>query len=146
MRTFVKCPFFLLPLFMSACTGAPVQEEPALPLEETQWRLARLEGESIPRNHAPARLLLKAGRLTGFGGCNRLVGSYEREGARLEFSAPASTQMACTGKAGQQEEAFIQRISRVRRWTIRGQTLRLGDATGRIILELEAEPPLPPAP
>ncbi|MDR1350981.1 MAG: META domain-containing protein [Zoogloeaceae bacterium] len=146
MRTFSKYLFVLLPLCVSACTSAPIQENPGTPLEKTQWRLARLEGKSVPPSGKSAYLLLEAGRLNGFGGCNRLVGSYKLEGANLEFSAPAGTLMACMDAISQQENAFIQRIPQVKSWAIQGQTLRLGDATDAIILELEAEPPLTPEP
>ncbi|MDR0736253.1 MAG: META domain-containing protein [Zoogloeaceae bacterium] len=144
MPAFSRCLFVLSSLFVLACAIAPVRENPETPLEGTRWRLARLEGKSVPRSHAPAHLSLQAGRLTGSGGCNRLMGSYKRDGARLEFSVPAATLMACVGETGQREEAFVRRIPQVRSWAIEGQTLRLGDAEGKIILEMEAES-LPPS-
>jgi heat shock protein HslJ len=136
----------LCSLLLFACTAAPVRENTGLPLEETAWRLTRLAGNDIPRSDAPAHLRLQAGRFTGSGGCNRILGKYEQEGARLRFSAPAGTLMACMGETGQRETSFLERLLEVRSWTIADKTLRLGDAKGEIILEMEADSPAPSAP
>jgi putative lipoprotein len=122
---------------MSPSAGAA-----AATLEDTYWKLTRLGSESVevegPR--AP-HLILQSGtkRVSGSGGCNRLVGSYALDGNKLGFSQMAGTRMACP-EGMELEQAFHAALGKVSTWRINGETLDLFDASGASLAEFERRP------
>lgn len=109
-------------------------------LEGTYWKLTRLGDESVtpdPKAREPHLVLeAKAGRVTGWSGCNRLTGTYTREGAALRFVPLASTRMACP--ALEMERAFLEALERVATWRLRRHELVLCDALGQPVARFEA--------
>jgi putative lipoprotein len=105
----------------------------AAALENTYWKLIFLGNSPIVApsgQREPHFILHPANRsVTGFGGCNRLTGSYELRGDRISFRSLASTMMACVGGM-EQEQDYLRALGRVSRWRITGQTLELFDAAG----------------
>ncbi len=75
--------------------------------------------------------------MSGSGGCNRLVGSYELNGNQLTFSKMAGTMMACASGMDT-ERAFHDALAQVRTWKILGHELKLSDAAGNVIAIFEA--------
>jgi copper homeostasis protein (lipoprotein) len=76
-------------------------------------------------------------RISGSGGCNRLTGSFERDGDKLRLGRMAGSMMACpTGM--EQEQRFLQSIEKVERYRIAGSHLEMLDATGAVIARFEA--------
>jgi copper homeostasis protein (lipoprotein) len=111
------------------------------PLENSYWKLTRLGGEPVtlsPGQREPY-LVLQAQdrRLTGYAGCNRMVGSYVLEGENLRFSQTATTKMACI-KGMDTESAFLKALDQVRRWHIEGEHLTLADDGGNALAQFEA--------
>jgi uncharacterized lipoprotein YbaY/heat shock protein HslJ len=111
-------------------------------LENTYWRLASLRGRPVPpvenQQREPHLILQPAQkRVAGSGGCNRLMGSYALEGARLSFSQMAGTMMACP-QGMETERALLDGLATVARWQIDSQRLELLDAQGDIVAEFEA--------
>jgi heat shock protein HslJ len=110
-------------------------------LENTYWRLTQLGDTAINAtfNQQAAHLILysQTQLVSGSGGCNRMTGSYQLNGAQLTFSHMAGTMMACiTGM--DTEKAFLQALGRVNKWRITGRRLDLQDAKGKVIVRLEA--------
>lgn len=105
-------------------------------LENTKWRLKKL-GDA-PVKSAPEQqeayfvLSSENHRVSGSGGCNRLMGSYELNGDRLTFNQMASTMMACI-KGMDTEKEFLDTLGRVKMWKIAGRQLLLSDAEGKVI-------------
>ncbi|WP_164981415.1 META domain-containing protein [Silvibacterium dinghuense] len=106
-------------------------------LTGTNWVLAEVHGES-PENDTPQasiQLDAKTERLSGTGGCNRLLGSYETklpatEAQPLHFKGVGSTMMACGAEAMQQEKSLLDALNATMAYRIRGTTLTLlGDAS-----------------
>ncbi len=64
-------------------------------------------------------------RLSGSGGCNRLLGRYELDGDRLGFGAVATTMMACPEPLMIRERAFIEALEATTAFRIEGETLEL---------------------
>ena len=70
-------------------------------LRGTLWKLQALQSSSAPTlikpPGPPAELLLSVDqeRVSGTGGCTRLIGGFRLAGEELSFSRLASTQMAC---------------------------------------------------
>jgi copper homeostasis protein (lipoprotein) len=110
-------------------------------LENTYWKLARL-GEvpiRVATEQREPHLILKSEsrRVSGSGGCNRLIGSYELAGGRLTFGQLATTQMACQ-EGMDTEAAFMVALETVRTWRIAGQHLEMFDDAGQLVARFEA--------
>ncbi len=112
-----------------------------LSLENTEWKLTDLAGAPVKSasQQAEAYLVLNSEnhRVSGSGGCNRLMGSYELDGDRLIFNQMASTMMACI-KGMDTEKKFLDALDRVKTWKISEQQLSLSDAGGKVIARFSA--------
>lgn len=65
---------------------------------ERYWKLVELRGHPVAPTTNEAHIILKTGdhRVTGSGGCNRIMGHYElNDPERIRFSQMAATRMAC---------------------------------------------------
>lgn len=111
------------------------------PLENTYWKLIRLGDTPIgvtEKQREPHLILHPASRrVSASGGCNRLTGSFEREGDRLIFGKMAGTLMACPDGMGI-EKLFHQALGQASRFRITRQHLELLDAAGNVVADLEA--------
>lgn len=112
-----------------------------LSLENTEWKLTDLAGAPVKSasQQAEAYLVLNSEnhRVSGSGGCNRLMGSYELDGDRLIFNQMASTMMACI-KGMDTEKKFLDALDRVKTWKISEQQLSLSDGEGKVIARFSA--------
>ncbi len=109
-----------------------------LRLEDTEWTLVKLDGKAVIAAPKPAYLLLNSAshRVSGSGGCNRLVGSYELAGSRLKFGQMASTRMACA-QGMETEQALQQALGEVSTWKITSGRLELFDSGGKLLATFE---------
>jgi copper homeostasis protein (lipoprotein) len=110
------------------------------PLRGTYWKLVRL-GEApveVAANQREPYLTFARDQLvSGSGGCNRVTGSFEVDGEKLQVGRLAATRMACP--AGMEEEQrFLQSLGKVERYRIRGSHLELLDAAGAPVARFEA--------
>jgi uncharacterized lipoprotein YbaY/heat shock protein HslJ len=109
-------------------------------LRGTVWRLEALQGSTAPTLLQPpgrgAELQLDATseRVSGSGGCNRLMGGFQLQGEELRFSRLASTRMACGPEVMAFEQRFVEALDQVRRWSIDRNNLLLQDERGRTLL------------
>lgn len=108
-----------------------------------RWRLVELLGQPVPPNSSGKSpfILLNAGdnRVTGFGGCNALSGSFELKiGNRLRFSDMASTLMACPEM--ETEQRFFEILALADNFACDGQTLFLHKARMAPLARFEALP------
>jgi copper homeostasis protein (lipoprotein) len=109
------------------------------PLENSYWKLTRLGDVPVivERQREPHFILRPhAGQFGGFGGCNRLLGGYRLDGARIELSPVASTMMACPDGLDT-EEAFVDVLARAASWSILGEHLELFDRGGARLARFE---------
>jgi len=97
-------------------------------LENTRWELIEIAGEpvsALPGSPPPGFRLNPQGKsLRGFGGCNRIMGSYTLEGDRLSFGPIATTRRFCEESQGL-EDRFVQAIEQVRTFKLNGDILEL---------------------
>lgn len=111
------------------------------PLQETYWKLTRLEGKPVvlaEKQREPSLVFrTEQNRVTGFGGCNKLTGTYKLNGGELTFGKIASTKMACS-QGMDIELAFFKVLDQVRKWEILGEHLELYDEVGNLLARLEA--------
>jgi heat shock protein HslJ len=98
-------------------------------LERTRWKLVELGGLRVEPSEGgrdPHLVLDPDGhRLSGSGGCNRLLGRCELDGDRLAFGAVATTMMACPEPLMSRERAFIEALEATTAFRIEGETLEL---------------------
>jgi len=104
----------------------------ATPLENTYWKLVALNGTGV-ETHADQReihirLRPEEERMTGFAGCNQIMGGYETKGNSLAFGPMGSTMMACPYL--DDETAFLGALEGVTRFVILGESLVLSGDTG----------------
>jgi heat shock protein HslJ len=128
----------------------PGTNRPSTPLTGTHWTLTQLNGEAVKpqtgHNEAYIELAADTQRLSGSGGCNRLMGSYELDGTNLHFRQVASTMMACSGDVMPREQAFVKALGDTASFRIRGSTLLLRGKDDSVLARLSAESAKPAAP
>ena len=114
----------------------------APPLRGTTWVMVGTGGEKMPRPPS-IRLDPEQPRVSGFAGCNRLMGTFELDGTRLSFGSAATTRMACLD-GEDVEQRFLQAYGAVRAWRIEGGELLLTGADGATLLRMKPGPELKP--
>jgi len=110
-------------------------------LLNTYWKLTALNGKPVSvveQQREPSLVLHSENlRVTGSGGCNRLMGSYEVSGNDVRFGQLAGTMMACLAGMDTEKE-FLATLRQVSRWHIAGEHLEFYDASGNVLGRFEA--------
>jgi putative lipoprotein len=103
--------------------------KPAATLEDTDWKLASIgdaPAVALPAGkEASFKLHSGEHRMSGSGGCNRLIGSYELSAGALKFLPAGRTMMACEEKLMQLENEFLSALNLTTGYRIIGDTLEL---------------------
>lgn len=114
--------------------------------ERTSWRLVDLPGVDPAMLSSLARgpsLRFDAGRVSGFAGCNNLMGSYTLDGDRLTLGQLAGTMMACPGEAMTLERSFHGALNGTHRVAVTGDRLTLTAESDKVMtFQAEAAPAL----
>jgi uncharacterized lipoprotein YbaY/heat shock protein HslJ/uncharacterized lipoprotein NlpE involved in copper resistance len=110
-------------------------------LEGTHWRLVQLADEPVlgPPRFREAFIVFdsKAHRFSGSGGCNRLTGGYEVNGAALRVPKVGATRMACA--VGMEiEQGLVDALGKTRTWRVIGQHLDVYAEGGALLARFEA--------
>jgi copper homeostasis protein (lipoprotein) len=106
----------------------------------TYWKLTRLAETSvlpIAEAREPHIELAGEGRLSGSDGCNRLMGDYQIEGRRIQFSEIATTKMACP-QGAEQAGQFRTALERAARYRLSSSHLEIYNAEGELLARFEA--------
>ena len=109
-----------------------------------QWKLVEVDGMNVgTSSKAYLELNRDQTRFTGNTGCNRMFGSVDVQGRRLDFSNIGTTRMACIEpRARRVETAFVKALENADRFRERGNSLELYDRT-RLMMRLSAVKDLP---
>ncbi|MDC8785262.1 YbaY family lipoprotein [Roseateles koreensis] len=99
-------------------------------LVNTYWKLIAMDGESQPTGlHAMRDIQItlhtQDHRVSGFSGCNRLMGQYTLKDDSLVFAGLAGTRMACTPAAMAIENKVLALLGATTRFRVQGQQLTL---------------------
>jgi heat shock protein HslJ len=138
------CPALAVIVVVSAgchtAANKDVAHAAAATLLDTRWRLTQV-GEVVVPNPAGTRevyvsLQSQNPNVTGFSGCNRLIGHYLLDGPHLKFDQLGGTKMFCDVRM-ELEQRFVAMFEYVASWEITGRTLRLLDSTGKTIAGFE---------
>jgi putative lipoprotein len=115
------------------------------PIEGPVWRLEQLGGEAVapsgdPQRDAQVQFDRRNGRVTGSGGCNRVTGTFERNGSALKLNQLAATRMACADPARSANEAqFFAALQSTTSYRLQGPSrMSLLDSGGRTLAVLSA--------
>jgi copper homeostasis protein (lipoprotein) len=126
-------PMLIVERFVSIAPGACSDARSAATLENTYWKLMRLglQPVTVADNQREPHFVLQSEtkRVSGSGGCNRMMGRYTLDGDKLAFSQMAGTMMACP-EGMDVEQAFHAALQKVTTWRTDGETLELFDAAG----------------
>ncbi len=118
---------------------------PALPLEETQWRLIYFTQSDRQTESAESALpdhfldlKLQTGQAVGFSGCSTFQSKVTiQSDDHLTFQKPTTTEAACPDRASHQEEKFLGRLPQMTRYNIREKILSLSNTQGTLGLQFE---------
>lgn len=105
-------------------------EKPTEGITEKYWKLKTLEGKDVKMAKNQEREVFitlnnEDNRVTGFAGCNNLMGTYTlKEGNRIRFSNMATTLMACPDVDFNESE-FLKIFELADNYTINGDRLEL---------------------
>lgn len=111
-RALASAAVVSLAFALTACASAGSSGDS--PSAEGSWGSAQAQ--------QPSLMLMADGTLSGTDGCNNLAGSWEQDGATVEFGQVASTLMACEGV-----DTWLSGLATA---TIDGDTLHILDAAG----------------
>ena len=115
-------------MILPANAGSDAGAKPATSLENTFWKLVVIgdaPAVALPASREAGFTLHPGGRLSGSGGCNRLLGKYELGADTLRLFPSGMTMMACVDESMQQEGDFLSALKMTTGYRITGDTLEL---------------------
>jgi heat shock protein HslJ len=129
---------------MPPTRATPAAPNPENPLANTSWQLEAFGDAGNPQpvlaGSEVTMTFSGAESVGGRSGCNSYGGKYTIDGAKITFSAIASTEMACESqKVMEQEAQFQQALLAVENYQLAGDRLELTYA-GTKVLRLKAIP------
>lgn len=102
---------------------------PRASLTNTYWKLTQLDGAPVtmaPGQEREVRITLTDdGKVSGYTGCNRVMGGYTLAGTALRFTQLAGTRMACPPPLMQLESAVLANLNSVTGYRLDGEKLIL---------------------
>ncbi|PHV32754.1 META domain-containing protein [Janthinobacterium sp. BJB312] len=111
------------------CAATSDSVKPNASLTNTYWKLTQLDGTPVamaPQQEREVRITLTDdGKVTGFTGCNRVMGGYTVAGTTLRFTQLAGTRMACPPPLMQLESAVLANLNSVTGYQLDGEKLIL---------------------
>jgi len=132
-------------LSLAGCAGmeSDTGSAGAGPLYKTYWRLAEVEGMSVPagagRREPNLQFDPEKKRVTGYSGVNIFSGGYDATDSRLRMSQMASTRRAGPPELMKLETALLKALSATRSYRVSGDKLELIDSGGRTVARFEGQ-------
>lgn len=129
---------------LAGCCRIPSNASAPVPLafEGPTWQLAApaAQGTGVgAKEMRPVTALFEGGRVSGFSGCNRFMGSYTLDRDSVLFGPLAGTMMACPDPGMAIEKAFLGALTGTLRYAISGDRLTLTPVSGAPLV-FQAEP------
>ena len=116
-------------LLMAGCASETMQLEP-----NRTYAVERIGERPLIENSYLTITLDDDGRAFGTAGCNHWFASFSIKEQQIHFEQPGSTLMACAPALMEQEQRFLQALSKVERWDVSPtEQLRLWPAEGNPI-------------
>jgi heat shock protein HslJ len=135
---------------LAGCCRIPVSSNASTPVplafEGPTWQLdaPAAQGTGVAgKEMRPVTALFEGGRVSGFSGCNRFMGSYTLDRDSVLIGPLAGTMMACPEPQMAIEKAFLGALTGTLRHAISGDRLTLTPATGApLVFQAESAPTL----
>jgi len=114
-----------------------------LSLENVRWQLASIDGVLVPEGVVATVLFTPAGTpmnrgdensITGGGGCNNFIGSYDLTGETFTTGPFSVTQMACDEPVMQVEQSFLAGLENAQNYQIALNQLIVNTPSGALLL------------
>ena len=131
---------------LAGCPLAPVKREPPpLPFTGTTWML--VTERKLPGD--PPHLEFGDGAVTGFSGCNRIMGRYLQDtvgAGAIVFSSIASSKRLCDDVLMAVEERMLNVLRTSTNVRVTGDKLRIDGSAGALDFQalVSPAPPVPP--
>jgi copper homeostasis protein (lipoprotein) len=129
-----KCVYLLLISIFAIGLSVRVQGQAIL---NKEWMLVEMGNEKVTTDAEKTPFIkLSEGQLSGFSGCNRLMGSYMLEGEVLTFNRVGGTKMFCFD-AQELENKFMQSLEKTHYWKYKCKKLHIFDENKILIMRLK---------
>lgn len=124
----------LIGLFFVGCAT----QNPTTNLELTkgEWQMILLNNESIA-SAKPVTFEFKVNQISGFTGCNRLIGNYSLQGENLSFTNLGSSRKMCDPQTMQIESEVLKVLNATKSVKTKNGQLMLTDAKGNSLAVLQ---------
>jgi len=142
-RTVARAVCAMAILFAGAVSIARATDVAAPKLNGTYWKLVEMDGAAAHFGQGSREAHIQFGernRISGSGGCNRLLGGYRMDGVHLTFGNLGGTMMECD-KGMNEERHMVQSLAKVRGWRIEGPQLVMLAESGAVILRFQSGEP-----
>jgi heat shock protein HslJ len=129
MRIIIILFVFLTSTTLMQCKSTNQGHHKSISVENTTWRLMEVNGMPVitPENGKVVHFTLtkKDGerRISGFAGCNTIIGTYKLDENTISFTA-AATRMMCAERMDV-EQFFLQTLSNADSYKLNGKILEL---------------------
>jgi heat shock protein HslJ len=121
-----------LGLALAASSLLGCATEPQQLVNERVYQAEWIDGKPRIHHSHPTLILGQDGRAYGNGSCNHWFAAYSLEADQLSFAQIGSTRKICPPPLMEQEQRFLEELSRVQRWDFSSQEqLRLWPAEGK---------------
>ena len=104
-----------------------------------RWFWKEVQGHEIEAKSAYLEFSA-SGRTSGSSGCNRMMGEYKINKARISFKGLASTRMFCEDISGEEERLILKVLEETQSWKLDQNALNFLQADGKPIGRLEIRP------
>src|SRR5690625_446540 len=102
---------------------------------QTKWEIIEMEGDKIRADRPVYIDLSEDQKVSGFAGCNRVMGSYEiSSGNKVQFENLATTRMACPNL--DLENKILKLLDSANHFKIENETAYLSRGEGPVLIEL----------
>ena len=130
---------YLIAVAVLMCAGASAaMAQGTTPAQLTggEWVVETVGGAAAAGDRSARIGFAADGRVTGSGGCNRLMGSADISDQGITFGTMATTRMACAPKVMEQERKLLDALAATRSYRIADTVLTLHDASGAEMVRL----------
>lgn len=126
----------MVPVICVGCASSPPPNGPveAELIQGAQWRLAMIEGTSIPADTVITMQLTADKKIAGSTGVNEYFGTYTADTPGfIRFSPLGMTRRAAAPPAMKLEAQFMGAMAHVTEFRMEGESLKMGDGSKTLL-------------